>query len=76
MAGVVHTKCVVSIWILSLHFARISFSAALTSCKSASSATVPKHTEIPLVSAMVWVRSRIRLDGKVPAVVRSTSWKV
>lgn len=71
----VHTKWVVSIWILSLHFALISLSAALTSCRSASSATVPKHTEMPLVSAMVWVRRRMRLEGKVPAVVRNTSWK-
>ena len=74
-AGVVHTKCVVSIWILSLHFALISISACFAFSSRTSSCTFPKQTEIPDVSVMVCVRTRMRLDGNVPAVVRNNSWK-
>jgi len=74
-AGVVHTKWVVSIWILSLHFAFISRSANLTSSSKAGSWTLPKHTQMPDVSVIVCVRTRIRFEGKTPAVVRRMSWK-
>jgi hypothetical protein len=30
---------------------------------------------MPEVSDMVWVRTRRRFEGKVPAVVRRMSWK-
>jgi hypothetical protein len=75
-AGVVHTKWVVSISIFSLHFARISFRASFAFSRSTLSATFAKHTEIPLVSAIVCVRTRMRFEGYVPAVVRRMSWNV
>ena len=75
-AGVVHTKCVVSISILSLHFAPISCSAIFEFSSRTGSWTFPKHTQIPDVSVMVCVRTRSRFDWNTPAVVRRTSWKV
>ena len=75
-AWVVQTKWVVSIWILSLHFARISLRAVLASSNITESWTLPKQTQIPEVSDMVCVRTLRTLEGYVPAVVRKMSWKV
>lgn len=75
-AGVVHTKCVVSICIRSLHLAPISRSAIFAFSSRRLSWTLPKQTEMPDVSVMVCVRTRRTFDGYVPAVVRSMSWKV
>ena len=74
-AGVVHTKCDVSIWILSLHLAPISRRASFEFSRRTESCTFPKQTDMPEVSAMVCVRTRRMLEGNVPAVVRSMSWK-
>jgi hypothetical protein len=75
-AGVVQTKCVVSIWILSLQHARISVRASFACSRSTVSWTLPKQTEIPDVSVIVCVRTVITFDGYTPAVVRSMSWNV
>ena len=75
-AGVVQTKWVVSIWILSLHFAFISLRASFALSNRTESCTFPKQTEIPDVSDMLCVRMRMRFEGNVPAEVRRMSWKV
>ena len=74
--GVVHTKCVVSISIRSLHLAPISLRACFASSKRLGSSTVPKQTETPRVSSIVCVRVVTMLEGKLPAVVRRMSWNV
>ena len=71
----VHTKCEVSIWILSLHLAPISLNASFAFSSKTGSWTLPKQTDIPEVSDIVCVRTRRRFEGKVPAVVRRMSWK-
>lgn len=73
VAGVVHTKWVVSICILSLHFARISCRACFASSSRSLSCTVPKQTEMPDVSVIVCVRTRMTFEEYVPAVVRRMS---
>jgi hypothetical protein len=75
-AAVVHTKCEVSIWILSVHFAPISLKASLAFSNNTGSWTLPKQTQIPEVSCIVCVRTRMRLEGYVPAVVRRISWNL
>lgn len=72
--GVVHTKWVVSICILVLQPAPISSRAASARLRSSGSWTVPKQTRIPEVFIVVCVLTRTRFEGKVPPVVRSTSW--
>ena len=55
------------------------FSSSLQSVTASEippSSTVPKHTEIPDVSVIVCVRTRMMFEGYVPAVVRRMSWKV
>ena len=68
-------KLGVSIWILSLHLAPISSKASFAFSNNTGSWTLPKHTDIPEVSNMVCMRTRRKFEGKVPAVVRRTSWK-
>jgi hypothetical protein len=74
VVGVVHTKCVVSIWILLLHAAPISSRAASARFRCSGSWMVPKQTRIPDVFVVVCVLTRTRFEGNVPPVVRSTSW--
>jgi hypothetical protein len=52
-AGLVQTKWVVSIRILSLHFACISCNASFAFSSKTESCTFPKHTDMPDVSVMV-----------------------
>lgn len=72
--GVVHTKWVVSIWILLLQLAPISSRAASVCFRSSGSWTVPKQTRIPDVFIVVCVLTRTRFERNVPPVVRKTSW--
>lgn len=74
VVGVVHTKWVVSIWILLLYPAPISSRAASERFRSSGSLIVPKQTRIPEVFVVVCVLTRTRFEGNVPPVVLRTSW--
>ena len=62
--GVVHTKCEVSIWILSLHLAPISRKASFAFSNNTGSWTLPKHTDMPEVSDMMCAYTKeVRREG-------------